>query len=42
MVLHGARKVRLAHDLRGSGINENIKFNEGLLLPQLRDVAMIC
>ena len=33
------KKVRLVHDLRRSGINETIRFQERLVLPRLRDVV---
>ena len=32
------KKVRLVHDLRRSGVNATIKFEERLVLPRLRDV----
>ena len=33
------KKVRLVHDLRRSGVNENIKCSERLVLPRLKDAV---
>ena len=34
----GTEKYRLVHDLRRSGINETIKFEERLVLPRMKDL----